>query len=229
VQASLAAARVPVRGRGRAEPGVARRAAVVEIAVAVVVVIVVVSLSCRSQTWSWSWRWSRSRGAWHGSGGHCCCCSQGEEKKRGGGLTFCRVVGSAGACYERCSSPPLLQTATLAGPSWAATGASLCLRSCSRVRRSSRQWGGEAWTAHQIECALSRQTREWRIGPSRPRDPERREEHDDSGDDKVDSSRRGESAIESRSVAWRSSSSSCCSHGGCMVVCRRGCRRKLNL
>src|SRR5216683_8172980 len=140
------------------------------------------------------------------------------KKKKGGGLTFYRVVGSAGACCRGCSSPPLLQTATLAGPSWAAAGASLCLRSCSRVRRSSRQWGGEAWAAHQIECALLRQTCEWRIGPSRPRDPKRREEHDDSGDDKVDLSCWGVSAIESCSVAWRSSSSSCWGHGGCMVV-----------
>jgi hypothetical protein len=142
----------PIGGQTRRRE---RRAAVVEIMATVVVVIVVVSLSCRSQSWSWSWRWSRSRAAWHGSGGRCCCCSQGEEKK--GGLTFCRVVGSAGACCRGCSSPPLLQTATLAGPSWAAVGASLCLRSCSRVRGSSRQWGREAWTAHQIKCALSRQ------------------------------------------------------------------------
>ena len=140
----------------------------------VAAVIVVVLLSCCSQSWSWSWswQWTRSHTARHGSGRHCCCCSQGEEKKKGG-LTFCRVVGSVGACCRGFSSPPLLQTVTLGGPSWAAVGASLCLRSCSRVQRSSCRWGGEAWTAHQIECALSRQTREWWIGPSRPRDPER--------------------------------------------------------
>ncbi len=53
------------------------------------------------------------------------------RKKKGGGLTFCRAVGSAGVCCRGCLSPPLLQTMTLTGPSWAAVGASLCARSCS--------------------------------------------------------------------------------------------------
>jgi len=61
------------------------------------------------------------------------------KKKKGGGLTFCRVIGSAGECCRVCLSPPLLWTATLAGPSWVAVGVSLYARSYNQVQRSSRQ------------------------------------------------------------------------------------------
>ena len=146
--------------RRRTRAGQSRRRERHVAVVAIAVAVVVVSLSCRSR--------SRSSGRSHGggrvvalrgsgSGSRCRCYSQGEEEKKGG-LTFCRVVGSTGACCRRCPSPPLLRTVTLAGPSWAGAGATLCARSCSRVWRSSRQWGGEAWATHQIECALSRQT-----------------------------------------------------------------------
>jgi len=53
-----------------------------------------------------------------------------KRKKKKGGL-LCKVVGLVGACCRGYLSLPLLRTATLAGPSWAEAGASLCARSCS--------------------------------------------------------------------------------------------------